>query len=122
MAEPLPEDPKERQRIMDIFGDSFPGDMTQCSGYYTWSDLIDKYTRLDRHVWDTQWLCKRPDTQGLVYPRLCMSMAWAGMLMAVTRSKRMVHSTLDACRGAKGILAVTLMMCACTITPCQSNR
>jgi hypothetical protein len=69
VAEPLLEDPKERQRIIDIFGDSFPGDMTQCSGYYTWSDLIDKFTRLDRHVWDTQWLCKRPDTQGLVYSR-----------------------------------------------------
>jgi hypothetical protein len=68
-VEPLPEDPKERQRIFDVFGDDLPEGVENCSGYYKWSDLIDKYRSLDRYVWDTQWLCKRPDTQGLVYSR-----------------------------------------------------
>jgi hypothetical protein len=69
VVEALPIDPKEVARIKEIFGDYLPEHVDHCSGYYQWGDLIDKFTRLDRDVWETQWECKRPDTQGLVYPR-----------------------------------------------------
>lgn len=68
-VEPLPADPKERQHILDVFGDGLPPGAENCSGFFKWTDLIDKFRSLDRYVWDTQWLCRRPDTQGLVYSR-----------------------------------------------------
>lgn len=68
-VEPLPEDPVERKNILDIFGEDIFNGVEKCNGFFKWTDLIDKYRSLDRHVWDTQWLCKRPDTQGLVYSR-----------------------------------------------------
>jgi len=68
-VEPLPEDPKKRQEMLDIFGDGLPPGAENCSGFFKWTDLIDKFRSLDRYVWDTQWLCRRPDTQGLVYSR-----------------------------------------------------
>jgi hypothetical protein len=40
-----------------------------CDGYYTWEDLMNKFNILDRAVWETQWECKKPDSEGLVYPR-----------------------------------------------------
>lgn len=36
-------------------------------GYYSISDTIDKFTGMDREVWDSQWECKKPGTSGLVY-------------------------------------------------------
>lgn len=68
-VESLPDDPQERQHILDVFGDDLFEGVENCSGFFKWTDLIDKYRSLDRHVWDTQWLCRRPDTQGLVYSR-----------------------------------------------------
>lgn len=36
-------------------------------GYYSIRDAIDKFTGMDRYSWDTQWECKKPGTEGLVY-------------------------------------------------------
>ncbi len=68
-VEPLPSDQAERQHIFDIFGDNLPPGVENCSGFYKWSDLVDKYRSLDSYTWDAQWLCRRPDTRGLVYSR-----------------------------------------------------
>ncbi len=69
VVEPLPKDEKEVARIKEIFGEYLSPNVEQCSGYYTWKDLIETFGTLDKKVWETQWECKRPDTQGLVYAR-----------------------------------------------------
>jgi hypothetical protein len=68
-VEALPSDEREVARIKETFGDYLPENVDQCSGYYTWADLIETFRTLDRNVWETQWDCKRADTQGLVYSR-----------------------------------------------------
>jgi hypothetical protein len=69
VVEKLPDDPAEVERIKQVFGEYLPADVEACSGYYAWSDLIETFRTLDRNVWETQWECKRADTQGLVYGR-----------------------------------------------------
>lgn len=39
----------------------------RADGYYSISDTIEKFTGIDRSVWDAQWECKKPGTEGLVY-------------------------------------------------------
>ena len=39
----------------------------RADGYYSIVDTIDKFTGMDREVWDAQWECKKPGTSGLVY-------------------------------------------------------
>lgn len=36
-------------------------------GYYEIKDTIDKFTSMDRTVWNAQWECKKPGSDGLVY-------------------------------------------------------
>jgi hypothetical protein len=67
VVEGLPQDEKEVARIKEVFGNYLPENVDQCSGYYTWNDLIETFNTLDRSVWETQWECKRADTNGLVY-------------------------------------------------------
>lgn len=55
--------------LMEVFGDDLPIRVMECEGYFTWEDLIDIYQRIDREIWDTEWMCKRPQSAGLVYPR-----------------------------------------------------
>lgn len=69
VVEALPDDPQEVKSIKEVFGDELHPNVEQCCGYYKWKDLVKKFTTLDRNVWITQWVCKRPDTQGLVYSR-----------------------------------------------------
>lgn len=69
VVEPLPADPIMVKEIRDTFGAYLPVNADQLSGYYKWDDLLDKFNRLDRDIWETEWECKRPSSQGLVYPR-----------------------------------------------------
>lgn len=39
----------------------------RADGYYDLKDTIDKFTGIDRNVWDAQWECKKPEGSGLVY-------------------------------------------------------
>ena len=37
------------------------------SGYYSWEDVVTKYNTLDSEVWETEWICKRPGLEGVIY-------------------------------------------------------
>jgi hypothetical protein len=65
---PLPKDnPELMERIYNTFGDSLPDNIDQAEGYYHWEDLLAKYDILDPETWETEWLCKRPGLEGVVY-------------------------------------------------------
>lgn len=54
--------------LKEVFGEDLPERVMQCEGYFLWEDLIDIHARLDKEIWETEWLCKRPQSGGLVYP------------------------------------------------------
>jgi hypothetical protein len=57
------------QRIIEVFGEELPKNYKMMEGFYSWEDLLDKYVNIDRDIWETEWLCLRPQSGGLVYPR-----------------------------------------------------
>lgn len=69
VMEPWPSDPVLQEQIRQVFGADLPSDTSLFNGYYKWEDAIEKYQTLDRDVWDTQWLCKKPDLSSLIYSR-----------------------------------------------------
>lgn len=69
VVEAFPKDPAMQETIRKTFGSYLPANIQESDGYYKWDDLIDKFNNLDRDIWETEWECKRPQSQGLVYPR-----------------------------------------------------
>lgn len=70
VMKPLPkDDPELMERIRVEMVDILPKDWESLhwDGYYDWEDLLEKWATLDREVWDAQWECKKPDSQGLIY-------------------------------------------------------
>ena len=65
VAEKIPEE--MREEIYETFGAALPPDIDKCDGYYKWTDIITKYNQLDRETWETEWICKRPGLQGVIY-------------------------------------------------------
>jgi hypothetical protein len=66
MTKPRPEMMEE---IRAEFGDDLPEDIEMADGFYDWDDLIATHSTLDKEIWETEWLCKRPQSGGLVYPK-----------------------------------------------------
>lgn len=72
---PWPTDPIMQQRIKDIFIQKFgdlellPKDLTKFNGYFSWEDLITRIRTLDKETFMAQWLCQKPDSSGLIYPK-----------------------------------------------------
>lgn len=62
-------DPSQLPYLKEVFKEDLPQNIMDCEGYFTWEDLIDIYQRVDREIWETEWMCKRPQSGGLVYPR-----------------------------------------------------
>ena len=52
-----------------IYHDDCKGDCERSTGYYTFSDVISAKSRLDSDTWQSQWMCKKPMAQALVYPQ-----------------------------------------------------
>lgn len=68
VVEALPVDnPEIMQRIQEVFGNELPEGIDEAQGYYMWEDLIIKRDTLDEETWETEWLCKRPGLQGVIY-------------------------------------------------------
>lgn len=44
------------------------GDLVRSKGYYMIDDFIDELKRVSRRTWKAQKECKRPGTEGMVYP------------------------------------------------------
>ena len=42
--------------------------MSTAVGYYLIDDAIDKKKHLSEDSWKAEWLCRKPRTQGMVYP------------------------------------------------------
>lgn len=61
-----------RERVNDQFGLSTyapgPGRAARSRGWMPIDDVIAKFIRMDRQVFDAQWLSLRPETSGLAYP------------------------------------------------------
>ena len=47
--------------------DSCQGVLKHASGYYAVRNIIGKYLKLDRETWISQWECKKPESQGMVF-------------------------------------------------------
>lgn len=62
-----PEGDPMHDEIFETFGDQLPANIHKAEGYYSWRDLLARYRLMDREVWDTQWICIRPGSKGLVY-------------------------------------------------------
>lgn len=60
---------EQMAEIKETFGEYLPENIEQADGFYDWDDLIATYSTLDKEIWETEWLCKRPQSGGLVYPR-----------------------------------------------------
>lgn len=69
VVESFPKELAEQEYIRSVFGEKLPEKIVEADGYYKWDDLIEIFQRLDIDIWETEWECKRPQTQGLVYPR-----------------------------------------------------
>jgi hypothetical protein len=69
VVEALPNDRTLIEQVVNTFGDKLPARIAETSGYYKWEDVIDTFQRLDLDVWETEWECQRPNSQGLIYPR-----------------------------------------------------
>jgi hypothetical protein len=66
----LPKDDVQlMERIRTEMADVLPKDWEslEFDGYYDWEDVLEKWATLDREIWDAQWECKKPDSQGLIY-------------------------------------------------------
>jgi hypothetical protein len=46
-----------------------PGRAARADGWMRIDDVIAKFRALTADVWNSQWLCRRPQTSGLVYPQ-----------------------------------------------------
>jgi hypothetical protein len=61
-----------RPKLTDPYGnESFapgPGKAARARGWMAIDDVITKFIRMDRGVFDAQWLSLRPETGGLAYP------------------------------------------------------
>jgi len=55
------------QRIKSELGSALPANINEADGYYDWQDLLTKFSTLDSEVWETEWLCKRPGLEGVIY-------------------------------------------------------
>jgi hypothetical protein len=65
-----PVDTNMQQEIQETFKADLPEYvMANADGYYLWEDAMEKYGTLDRDIWDTQWLSKKPDLSALIYSR-----------------------------------------------------
>lgn len=69
VMEAWPKDEAFSNELKKVFGADLPEDLSHFNGYYKWEDVLEKYQTLDREVWDTQWLCKKPDLSSLIYSR-----------------------------------------------------
>jgi hypothetical protein len=73
--EPWPADPVMQQKVKDVFMTKFgsldllPEDLTKFSGYFKWEDLITRVRTLDEETFLAQWMCRKPDSSGLIYPK-----------------------------------------------------
>lgn len=73
--EPWPTDVLQQEKIKQTFIDKFgdldllPTDLTQFSGYFKWDDLITRVRTLDKETFLAQWMCRKPDSSGLIYPK-----------------------------------------------------
>lgn len=67
VIEKLPEDKDKREQIIDVFGAELPDEIENADGFFSWDDAILKYNNVDQDVWETEYLCLKPGTQGLVY-------------------------------------------------------
>lgn len=72
--EAWPTDPELQDKIKQTFIDKFgdlellPKDLTKFKGYFAWSDLITRVRTLDKETFLAQWMCRKPDSSGLIYP------------------------------------------------------
>lgn len=60
-------DPELLKRIYDTFGSALPPAIDKANGYYYWADAIRKFKTLDIEGWETEWICKRPGLEGVIY-------------------------------------------------------
>lgn len=73
--EPWPEDVETQEKIKKVFIDKFgdlellPSNLNLFRGYFAWSDLITRVRTLDKETFLAQWMCKKPDSSGLIYPK-----------------------------------------------------
>lgn len=66
MQKPTPDMMPE---LKEVFGDDLPENIMEADGFYDWYDLMTTFSTLDKEIWETEWLCKRPQSGGLVYPK-----------------------------------------------------
>ncbi len=64
-----PKDESFQKEIRRTFGDLLPSNVEQCDGFYKWTDLIDKFNVLDRETFETEWMCQKPESSGLIFPK-----------------------------------------------------
>lgn len=75
VMKPWPSDPLKQQMIKDKYIERFgnldllPTDLSKFNGYYSWDDLFTKLKSLDEETFRSQWLCQKPDSSGLIYPK-----------------------------------------------------
>lgn len=73
--EPWPTDPVLQKAIFDVFTFKFgdlellPKDLTKFNGFFKWRDLVTRVKTLDKETFLAQWMCKKPDSSGLIYPK-----------------------------------------------------
>jgi hypothetical protein len=70
VIEPYPhDDPELCAEIEELFPEMPESVKTKTGGYYKWRDLISLRRKMDDEVWESQWLCKSPQSDGLMYPQ-----------------------------------------------------
>lgn len=70
VVKPYPhDDPALCARIDALFPEMPEKVKTKTGGYYDWADLITLREKMDDEVWESQWLCKSPQSDGLMYPQ-----------------------------------------------------
>lgn len=70
VVEPYPHDDSELCKEIELLFPEMPDEIrTKTSGFYKWRDLIAKRKNLDDDVWESQWLCTKPQRSGLMYPQ-----------------------------------------------------
>ena len=65
-----PLEPACRSKAREFHGDEYwrVGIAAEARGIYGVDDAIKAYRKIGRRMWDSEFLCKRPSTEGAVYP------------------------------------------------------
>jgi hypothetical protein len=59
----------EEECRTSIYHEDCKGACKKSDGFYSFKDVISKKKKLDPNIWESQWMCKKPESTGLMYPQ-----------------------------------------------------